>query len=143
MPDGYFITSLVMSIIFHSILPIVKIILYPYSLIGILLIITGISLVFVTNSILLKKRTSIKPFETPSVLITYGPFKFSRNPIYLGMAIVLFGVETLLGSLSSFIFPILFVIIINRSFIPMEENNLEKLFGEKYLVYKTKVKRWI
>lgn len=142
-PDGYFLILLVMSLLFHFIFPIKKIIIYPYSLIGIILIITGILIVFVTNSILLKKRTSIKPLEIPSALITSVPFKLSRNPIYLGMTITLFGVEAILGSLSPFIFPIIFAIIINSSFIPIEENNLERLFGEKYLDYKTKVNRWI
>ncbi|HMF72321.1 MAG TPA: isoprenylcysteine carboxylmethyltransferase family protein [Flavitalea sp.] len=143
MPDGYFVILLAMSILFDSIFPIVKIIFYPYSLIGIILIIIGLSLTFVANFILLKKKTSIKPLEKPSELIISGPFKFSRNPIYLGMALILFGVEIVLGWLSPFLFPIMFVIIINKSFIPIEENNLEKLFGGKYLDYKKRVRRWI
>ena len=143
MPDGYFVILLAMSILFDSIFPIVKIIFYPYSLIGIILIIIGLSLTFVANFILLKKKTSIKPLEKPSELIISGPFKFSRNPIYLGMALILFGVEIVLGWLSPFLFPIMFVIIINKSFIPIEENNLEKLFGGKYLNYKKRVRRWI
>jgi len=143
MPDGYFVILLAMSILFASIFPIVKIIFYPYSLIGIILIIIGLSLTFVANFILLKKKTSIKPLEKPSELIISGPFKFSRNPIYLGMALILFGVEIVLGWLSPFLFPIMFVIIINKSFIPIEENNLEKLFGGKYLDYKKRVRRWI
>ena len=91
----------------------------------------------------MKKKTSIKPFETPSAFITSGPFKLSRNPIYLGMTITLFGVETALGSLSPYIFPVIFVIIINGLIIPAEEKDLENKFGEKYLDYKTKVRRWI
>jgi protein-S-isoprenylcysteine O-methyltransferase Ste14 len=142
-PDIYFGSLMGISILFHSIFPILKIISYPYSLIGIVLIITGILIAFIANSILLKKRTSIIPFEAPSVLITSGPFKFSRNPIYLGMAITLFGVETFLGSLSPFIFPVLFILYINKSVIPIEQKNLEKLFPEEYLDYKTKVSRWL
>jgi len=59
------------------------------------------------------------------------------------MGIALFGLATVLGSLSTFISPILFIIIMSRSFIPMEEDNLNKLFGEKYIEYKTKVRRWV
>jgi len=142
-PDGYFIILLVMSIVFHYIFPVEKIIFYPYTLIGIILITAGISITFVTNFILLKNRTSIKPIEIPSVLVTSGPFKFSRNPIYLAMALLLFGVEILLGSLSPFLFPIMFIIIINKTFIPIEENKLEQIFGKKYLDYKKKIRRWI
>ena len=143
MPDGYFIFLLGMSILFHFIFPIERLVPYPYNLIGILLIIAGTSIVFVANSILLKKRTAIMPFEIPSVLITSGPFRFGRNPVYLGMALILFGVAAVPGSISPFFFPIIFVIIINKLFIPIEENNLEKLFGEKYLDYKKNVRRWI
>lgn len=143
MPDGYFIILLGMIVLFHFIFPIKKLYSYPYNLTGLLLIIAGIIIVFAANSILLKKKTSIMPFEIPSVLITSGPFKLGRNPIYLGMALILFGVAAVPGSLSSFLFPIIFIIIINKSFIPIEENNLEKLFGERYLDYKKKVRRWI
>ena len=143
MPDGYFIILIVMSVLFHFLFPIEKIIYYPFSLIGIILVIGGILVAFVTNSVLLKERTSIKPFENPCELVTSGLFKFSRNPIYLGMMIALFGVEIILGSLFSFIFPIIFVIIINKTIIPVEEKNLERLFGKKYLDYKKKVGRWI
>jgi protein-S-isoprenylcysteine O-methyltransferase Ste14 len=116
---------------------------YPYNLIGIIIIITGILITVLTNFILLKKKTSIKPLEAPIAFIISGPFKLSRNPIYLGMTIALFGVETVLGSLSTYIFPVIFVIIINTLIIPVEEKNLENKFGKKYLDYKAKVRRWI
>lgn len=142
-PDGYFAILLGISILFHSVFPVLKIISYPHSLVGIILIIVGVMLAWIANSILLKRRASIRSFEAPSALITTGPFRFSRNPIYLGMIIALFGVETLLGSLSPFIFPILFILYINKSVIPMEQDILEKLFPKEYLDYKTKVRRWI
>jgi protein-S-isoprenylcysteine O-methyltransferase Ste14 len=143
IPDSYFNILLGMSILFHFIFPIKKLYSYPYNLNGILLIITGIVIVFMANSILLKKKTSVMPFEVPTVLITTGPFRFSRNPIYLGMTFILFGAAAIPGTLSPFIFPIIFVFIVNKSFIPVEERTLEKLFGEKYLAYKNKVRRWI
>jgi len=143
MPDGYFIVLLLLSVFVHFMYPIVNIVPYPYNLIGIILFITGILLTLRTNFILLKIKTSIKPFETPSAFISSGPFKLSRNPIYLGMTLALFGVETVLGSLSPYIFPVIFVIIINGLIIPVEEKDLENKFGEKYLEYKTKVRRWI
>jgi len=59
------------------------------------------------------------------------------------MTSILLGETILLGSLFSFIFPVVFVILMNMIFIPMEEKNLEIVFGEKYLDYKKKVRRWI
>jgi len=142
VPDVYFCSLLILSILFHFLVPISKIISYPYTLSGILLIICGFALTLSTNSALLKQRTSIKPNEIPTVFISSGPFKLSRNPIYLGMAIILLGVETLLGSLSPLVFPVIFVIIMNSLIIPGEENTLEKKFGEEYLEYKKRVRRW-
>lgn len=142
-PDGYFTILLLLSILVHFMCPIVNIVPYPYNLIGIILIITGILITLITNFMLLKKKTSIKPFEIPCAFITSGPFKLSRNPIYMGMTIALFGVETTLGSLSPIIFIIIFVIIINRLIIPVEEKDLENKFGSKYLDYKKKVRCWI
>ena len=79
----------------------------------------------------------------PKKLVTSGFFKFSRNPTYLGMTLALFGEAIFLGSLVTFILPILFFVLINKTNIPVEEKNLEKKFGKKYLNYKKKVRRWI
>ncbi|MFZ2455804.1 MAG: methyltransferase [Candidatus Altiarchaeia archaeon] len=142
-PDGYFITLLTLAILSHAIFPMARIIFFPFSLIGIILIIIGLFLTLWTNSLLLKNRTTLKPFGMPSFLITSGPFKFSRNPLYLGMAIALFGVNIFLGSFSPFIFSIIFIILIDRLIIPVEEKNLEKTFGKNYVGYKREVRRWI
>lgn len=107
------------------------------------MIVIGIAITLLVNYLLLKSGTSIKPYESPNVLVSSGPFKFSRNPLYLGMAVALFGVDILLGSISPFVFSILFIIIIDRFFIPMEEKNLNKTFSKKYDDYKKRVRRWI
>jgi len=59
------------------------------------------------------------------------------------MASTLFGAAIFLGSLISFIFPIIFVYIIRVRFIHLEEKNMEKKFGKKYVNYKNSVRRWI
>ena len=59
------------------------------------------------------------------------------------MIIILFGIAILLGSIITFIFPIIFAILLDRFMIPVEEKNLEKKFGKKYLNYKRQVRRWM
>lgn len=142
-PDGYFTIFLVLAIISHLISPITKLIFSPFNLIGIIIIIIGVVMTTGTNSLILKNRTAIKPDEIPSFLITSELFKFSRNPLYLGMAIILIGVCIFLGSSSPFIFAIIFILLIDRLFIPLEEHNLEKKFNNRYLDYQKKVRRWI
>lgn len=85
----------------------------------------------------------MSPYESPAVLLTTGPFRFSRNPAYLAMAAILFGSAVVMGTLVSFAFPVLFVLIIELLFIPDEERRLEEIFGGRYREYKRKVRRWI
>lgn len=142
-PDGFFVALLALATLFHFVLPIKKIISHPDNHIGIAIIVIGIALTLLVNYLLLKNGTGIKPHETPSLLVSSGPFKFSRNPLYLGMAVAFFGFNILLGSISPFVFLTLFIIVIDRLFIPMEENNLKKALGKKYDDYKKLVRRWI
>lgn len=143
MPPTYFMALLIFSVVFNFIFPVLKFISFPYNYIGILFIVFGIVLNLWTDSLFKKKQTTVKPHEVPNFFIDYGSFKISRNPIYLGMLFILLGVAIFLGSLFPFIFSIIFVIIIEKLFIPMEEKNLENKFGNKYIDYKKRVKRWI
>ena len=142
-PDGCFVFAIAFAILFNAVLPVWELTPYPYSLLGIVPIVVGILLVYTTQFMLMKKKTSINPFGQPAVLLTTGPFKWSRNPIYGGMTLVLLGVATALGSLSPFVFPLLFAIFIHRFIIPVEEQYLEKKFGQQYLNYKAAVRCWI
>jgi len=143
MPPTYFILFLVFSTLLHFIFPIKKIIWPPYTYFGCLLIVIGIILNIWADNIVKKVKTSTKPYKIPSKLVIKGPFKISRHPMYLGMTSILFGVAFLYGTLITFIFPILFLILIEILFVPTEEKNMEKNFGKKYLEYKKKVRRWI
>jgi len=95
------------------------------------------------DQLLKKQKTTIKPNEKPTALIETGAFKISRNPMYLGMAVILFGAGFILGSIISFIGVVLFVAAMEIAFIPMEEKNLSEQFGEEFETYKKKVRRWI
>ena len=143
MPPTYFIVLLFSSIGLHFLFPVMKLISSPYNYLGILIIIFGIILNLWTDSLFKKRQTTVKPHEMPNFFISSGPFRISRHPMYLGMILILLGVAVFLGSLISFVFPIIFVMIIEKLFIPMEEKNLEKEFGDKYIAYKKRVRKWI
>ena len=143
MPPTYFYMFLLLLIGLHFVFPIKKIIFLPYSYLGIIFLVIGIILNIWSDYLLKKKKTTVKPYENPTELIVSGPFAVSRHPMYLGMMFILLGIAVFLGSLITFIFPPLFVILMEIMFIPFEEKNLEKIFGKKYLNYKKKVRRWI
>jgi protein-S-isoprenylcysteine O-methyltransferase Ste14 len=134
---------LVCEIGLHFAFPIKKIVAFPYSLLGIPLIIFGGGLNVWADSLFKKHRTTVKPHEAPTALVTSGPFRRSRHPIYSGMFAILLGGAILLGSVVTFVFPVLFAILMEAIFIPLEERDLEEIFGERYLDYWKKVRRWI
>jgi len=143
LPPTFFTTLLILTVGFHLIFPLFVFIFSPYNYLGIILIIFGGIINLWTDSFFKKKKTTVKPQEMPSCLIESGPFKISRHPMYFGMVSILFGMAIFLGSMITFVFPIIFIIIIEKLFIPVEEKNLEKKFGNKYINYKKSVRRWI
>jgi len=143
MPPNYFTALLILSITLHFVLPIRKIIYPPITYIGFLVIAFGAKMNLWTDRLFNQKNTTVKPYLNPTELITTGPFQLSRHPMYLGMTSVLLGVAINHGTVSTFIAPTIFIGLMETLFIPIEEKNLTYVFGEEYLAYKQKVRRWI
>ena len=115
----------------------------PYSHFGWVLIGAGLSVAFYVDLIFKRKGTTILPFRQSSALVTTGPFRISRNPIYVGMAAALLGLSMMLGTAWPFVAVPIFVWVIDRYFIRREEAMLEASFGADYREYKIRVRRWI
>jgi protein-S-isoprenylcysteine O-methyltransferase Ste14 len=143
LPPTYFFFCLIIAIALHFLLPIKQIINSPYNWLGFLFLIIGGVLNIWADQIFKKSQTTIKPIEKPTTFIQTGPYKFSRNPMYLGVSSLLLGIGFILGSVTSFVGFILFIILIEVIFIPEEEKNLQAQFGVEYEAYKQKVRRWI
>jgi protein-S-isoprenylcysteine O-methyltransferase Ste14 len=143
MPPTVFLIFLLAQIGVHFVVPVMKVVTAPYRYLGIVPIVFGIVLNIWADALFKKKATTVKPYEDPSKLEVLGPFRISRHPMYLGMAAILFGSAVALGSLTSFVFPIAYVIITELMFIRFEERNLERIFSKEYIEYKRKVRRWI
>ena len=76
-------------------------------------------------------------------LTTEGPFGYSRNPAFLSLAVIYAGIAALRNSLWAILFLPLVVYVIQREVIVREERYLERTFGEEYLVYKGRGRRWV
>lgn len=87
--------------------------------------------------------TSIEPGRVSSALLTRGPYRFSRNPIYLGMALGLVGWAGFLQQPAALAGAAVFVVIIQLRFIRHEERMLHERFGNEYATYRSRVRRWI
>ncbi|MBL4819150.1 MAG: isoprenylcysteine carboxylmethyltransferase family protein [Deltaproteobacteria bacterium] len=99
--------------------------------------------VFVKSAWLFKvNETEIKPWKPTSVIIKTGPYRYSRNPIYLGFALFLIGIALIANTLWGLLTTVIFVFVITKFVIAREESYLEKKFGPEYLEYKSQVRRW-
>jgi protein-S-isoprenylcysteine O-methyltransferase Ste14 len=110
---------------------------------GVLIILGGIALGI---SAVKEMQAANTPFEIskPSTeIVTSGVFQRSRNPIYLGMLLLCTGIAILANSLWILILVLPFAIVLQKGVIDREEAYLEQKFGDKYLRYKAKVRRWI
>ena len=96
-----------------------------------------------SNRLIALEIGNIKSFDKPKVLVTDGPFRFSRHPMYLGFVSLLLGVAMLLGSLSAFVGPVAMFITLATLFIPFEERACQAVFGDLYTDYKRRVRRWL
>ena len=103
----------------------------------------GLTVAICVEVIFTRRGTTIMPFREASVLVKDGPFRYSRNPIYCGMATALIGLGLLMGTAVPFVVIPTFVLIIDIYFIRAEEAVLETAFGAEYLAYKARVRRWI
>lgn len=142
-PPNFLFIYLLLAIILHIIFPIKIIVAGNYRLFGILFIILGIIINIWSDNLFKQEKTTVKPDEIPTKLITNGPFHISRHPMYLGFVLILAGIAIFLGSLSSFISPVLMFIILNTKFIPSEEEAMKRCFGQKYREYQNQVRRWL
>ena len=88
-------------------------------------------------------ETTYIPDGEPEKLVNTGPFKISRNPIYLGMFGILISSAFLMQSISALLIPILFLSIIQNTWIPHEEEKLKEKFPEEWEEYTTSTKRWL
>jgi protein-S-isoprenylcysteine O-methyltransferase Ste14 len=76
-------------------------------------------------------------------LTTEGPFRYTRNPGYLSMAMIYAGIAFLRNALWAILFLPLVLYVTQREVIGREERYLERTFGEKYLAYRARVRRWV
>jgi protein-S-isoprenylcysteine O-methyltransferase Ste14 len=141
--QGYFLILLVLSVLFHIVVPVRVVLHAPFTFFGIILMGLGLVTAIRCRSLFLQNRTTLSPYESPAFLITTGPFRMSRNPVYLAMAAILLGTAVVMGTVVPFVFTGLFILIMDLLFIPDEEERLETIFGEEYRDYKKRVRRWI
>ncbi len=113
----------------------------PY--LGIALGLVGFSIMLWGWALFKRFDTAICPTATSRHLVTTGIYRFSRNPMYLGIVLMMTALALIVGSPPFYLVGLIYFFVINAVFCPYEEHKLEASFGDIYLDYKQRVRRWL
>lgn len=116
---------------------------FPLNLTGLLAVAAGVALSFSGSSLFERRGTTVMTFDEPCQLVTDGPFRFSRNPMYLGFMVFLTGWAVVMGTLSPFLVLPVFFVITDLWYVRVEERAMRRRFGEAYEAYCRRTRRWI
>lgn len=113
--------------------------------VSVLVAFLGLFLIFISSITFHRCGTTLNPLkpQLASTLVTSGPYRYSRNPIYIGMVLILAGWGVYLQNLASLFCVLVFVLYINRFQIFPEEESLAQKFGVEFEIYKSSVNRWL
>jgi protein-S-isoprenylcysteine O-methyltransferase Ste14 len=110
---------------------------------GLVLVIVGVAFAFSALGIFKKRSTTTIPFERPTSLVTSGPYRMTRNPMYVGLTLIYLGVAGTRAEVwPAIVLPVLLAYV-NFIVIPVEEQHLRESFGDPYAQYSARVRRWL
>src|SRR4051794_688692 len=142
-PPLIYLGGLILGFVLEVLLPGVDLPAWLEWGIGALLVVAGLGLLLWFNPLFSRKGTAVEPWKPTTAIVTTGPYRFTRNPAYLGMALTYVGIAAL-SSAVWVLLPLPVVLaVIDRGVILREERYLERKFGEEYLAYKRSVRRWL
>jgi len=110
---------------------------------GIALAFFGLALIAAGSLELSRSRTAIIPYKPTTAIVSSGPFRFSRNPLYLGFVLIYIGASMAANTFWPLPLLPLVIVAMERGVIHREERYLARKFGEEYLAYQSRVRRWI
>ncbi len=134
---------LVMALLLHWLIPALHQGVLALPVLGSVCALTGFGIALWSWWLFKRSHLDLCPTAPTATLIFDGPYRFSRNPIYLGITLMLLGIAIYMGSIAFYLAVVAFVITINGVFIPYEETKLEETFGTRYLEFKQRVRRWL
>ena len=142
IPPIVYLIGLVIGFGFERLWPIIEMRSVLTIIIGIILILLSVLLIVPS---ILKFRIAATPFDIrkpATALVTDGPYRYSRNPGYLALTLLYIGLALIIGSIWVVIMLAPVLVVIHYGVIKREERHLLDQFGEEYIHYKKKVRRW-
>ena len=133
---------ILVTLILHFVLPEERLVGWHH-VIGLLLVAAGVGLCTFAAAIFQARDTTKNPYGDPGTFVVQAPYTWTRNPMYLGMLLMLLAWAAFLFKPVALLFVAIFALYTNRFQIKPEEQVLSSLFGAEYIAYKARVRRWL
>lgn len=111
--------------------------------IGAVLIVCGVLCAAFAFSAMRRARTPVDPYSPSTAIVSAGSYRYSRNPLYLALTLFYVALAAIVNSAWPLLLLPLVLLVMQQGVITREERYLEQKFGEQYLRYKSKVRRWL
>ena len=142
-PPMWLALGIIVQFVCNEYYPVYRFTSTLWQIVGGVLLVAGMALLVIAGGLFRQADTEMIPFREVRALVTGGVYRISRNPMYLGMALVLLGCAVTVGVVSALLVPPLFMIIIHHRYILPEEAILLERFPEAFPAYCQRVRRWI
>ena len=135
--------AFVMGLLLHLMLPL-HVLPTPLARgIGVVCVLVSFPLALMTLRTLSRAHTPVDPMKPTTALVTEGPFRYSRNPIYVALTLLYLGVALLVNALWILLLVVPVLVVIRYGVIAREEAYLTRKFGDAYHQYMAQVRRWL
>lgn len=141
-PPFIYLSAIIVGLVLHFVWPLPFVALWA-RLLGALIVVNAVALFFWAIRTFRSAGTPVPGSEPTTTIVNVGPYRFSRNPIYLAFSLFQIGIALALNDAWILITLLLSVSMVSLVVIPREERYLEARFGEEYIRYKGNVRRWL
>ena len=142
-PPLIYLAGLVIGLVLDALLPEAELPWPVQWVLGGALALAGVALLLSFNTAFVRRGTAVEPWKPTTAIVTTGPYRVTRNPAYLGMALLFIGLTLMADAPWALLVLPFTIAVIDRMVIAREERYLERKFGAEYLDYKAGVRRWI
>ena len=142
-PPLIYLSTLAIGALIHLWYPVRFLPRTPALCLGVLLIAVSIPIAVSGFRALARAKTAVDPRKPSTAIVNFGAFRYTRNPLYISLMLLYLGIASLINSVWLLILVFPLIAVIQIGVIEREERYLERKFGEDYLSYKRKVRRWI
>ncbi len=143
LPPLLMLAALLLMLVLHRFLPLPMGVKPLATVCGVVLAAAGVGLMAWGRLTLTRHGTNVSPLKSTTSVVTAGPYRFTRNPLYVGVQSLFLGISFLLGTWWGFVILVPTFLVLHHGVVLREEQYLERKFASVYLVYKAKVRRYL